>query len=127
MDKQTTNMIMKNSIDEKLKKDYVTKGFLSTGENPTQNSVIMYSVYLSNLPEGWNHKVIHHPSVDCVRQHFGINYGFENMIRWGLMFDCSKSKTSSGRHISMNKAYLMAKSNLSIGMVITDKKLKVAA
>ena len=114
---------MKNLIEEKLKKSYVTKGFLSSGENPTQNAVTMYSVYLTNLPEGWNEKVIYKPSVDRVREHFGIEYGFENMIRWGLMFDCSHSKTSSGRHISMNKAYLMAKSNLSMGMFITNKKL----
>lgn len=116
-------MKTENTIDERLKKSYVTKGFLSSGQSPTQNSVTMYSVYLSNLPEGWNHKVIYKPSVDMVRRHFGIEYGFENMIRWGIMFDCSHSKTSSSRHISMNRAYLMALSNISMGMIITDKKL----
>ena len=114
---------MKDFIEEKLKKSYVTKGFLSSGENPTQNAVTMYSIYLSNLPEDWDEKVIYPPSVQKVREHFGINYGFENMIRWGIMFDCSHSKTSSGRHISMNKAYLMSKSILSMGMIITNKKL----
>lgn len=96
---------MKNFIEEKLKKTYVTKGFLSTGENPTQQAVTMYSVYLTNLPEGWDEKVMYKPSVEKVREHFGINYGFENMIRWGIQFECSHSKTSSGRHISMNTAY----------------------
>mgnify|MGYP000067434995 CR=1 FL=1 len=114
---------MKNSIEEKLKRSHVTKGFLSSGENPSQNAVTMYSIYLTNLPEDWDEKVIYKPSVEKVRTHFGIDYGFENMIRWGIMFDCSHSKTSSGRHISMNKAYLMAKSNLSMGMFISDKKL----
>lgn len=114
---------MKNFIEEKLKKSYVTKGFLSSGENPSQNAVTMYSVYLSNLPEGWDENVIYTPSVNKVREHFGIDYGFENMIRWGLQFDCSHSKTSSGRHISMNRAYLISKSSLSMGMFISDKKL----
>jgi len=120
-------MKMKDSFEEKMKKDYVTKGFLSSRESPTQQAVTMYSVYLSNLPEDWDEKIIHIPSVDKVRQHFGITYGFENMIRWGLQFDCSHSKTSSGRHVSMNRAYLMAKSNLSMGMIITNKKLKMAS
>jgi hypothetical protein len=115
---------MKDFIEEKLKKSYVTKGFLSSGENPSQNAVTMYTIYLSNLPTYWDDKVMYKPSVDKVREFFGIDYGFENMIRWGLQFDCSHSKTSSGRHISMNKAYLMAKSNLSMGMFISDKKLK---
>jgi predicted glycosyl hydrolase (DUF1957 family) len=114
---------MENFIEEKLKKSYITKGFLSSGENPTQNAVIMYSIYLLNLPEGWNEEIIYKPSVDKVRQHFGVEYGFENMIRWGIQFECSRSKTSSNRHISMNKAYLMAKANLSMGMFITNKKL----
>jgi hypothetical protein len=118
---------MENFIEEKLKKSYVTKGFLSTGERPSQNAVTMYSIYLSNLPMGWDDKVMYLPAVDNVREHFGIDYGFENMIRWGLQFDCSHSKSSSGRHISMNKAYLMAKSNLSMGMFISNKRLKEAA
>jgi hypothetical protein len=116
---------MKDFIEEKLKKTYVTKGFLSSNDNPSQNAVTMYSVYLSNLPMDWNEKIVHIPTVDRVREHFGINYGFENMIRWGLQYECSNSKTSSKRHISMNKAYLMAKANLSMGMFISDKKLKM--
>jgi hypothetical protein len=115
---------MEDFIGEKLKKSMVTKGFLSSRDNPSQNAVVMYTIYLTNLPPNWRHEVVHIPSVGKVREFFGIDYGFENMIRWGLQFDCSHSKTSSGRHISMNKAYLMAKSNLSMGMFISHKKLK---
>jgi hypothetical protein len=116
---------MENFIDEKIKKSYVTKGFLSSGESPSQNAVTMYSIYFLNLPSDWkNEKVIYSPGVDKVREHFGVDYGFENMIRWGLQFDCSHSKTSSGRHISMNKAMLIAKSCISMGMFVTDKKVR---
>ena len=118
---------MKNSIEEKLKKSYVTKGFLSSKDRPSQNAVTMYSVYLSNLPTDWDEKIVHIPSVDKVREHFGVHYGFENMIRWGLSFDCSHSKSSSGRYLSMNKAYLIAKANLSMGMFISNKRLEMAA
>jgi hypothetical protein len=116
---------MKDFIEEKLKKTIITKGFLSSKDKPSQNSVIMYSIYLSNLPMGWDEMEIHTPSVDKVREYFGIDYGFDNMIRWGLHISKSRSKSSSGRYVSMNKAYLIAKSNLSMGMFISNKKLKM--
>jgi hypothetical protein len=115
---------MEDFVEEKLKKDYVTKGFLSSGESPTQNSVIMYTIYLNSLPEDWDINVVYKPGVDNVRKHFGVNYGFERMIMWGINFECSKSKTSNKRYKSMNKSYLISKSCISMGMIITDKKLK---
>jgi hypothetical protein len=107
------------------KKRIVTRGFLSTNDSPTQNAVTMYSIYLSNLPKGWNESVLNEESVKSVRDFFGVDYGFDRMIKWGMDFSCSRSKTSSKRYISMNKAYNMAKSLLSMGMVITNKKLNV--
>jgi hypothetical protein len=114
------------TIEERLKKDYITKGFLSSGESPSQNAVIMYTIYLNSLPENWDIKKEYKPGIQNVRDYFGIDYGFNRMIMWGIDFECSKSKTSNKRYKSMNKAFLMAKSIISMGVFISDKKLKVS-
>jgi hypothetical protein len=116
---------MKDFIEEKLKKTCITKGFLSSGESPSQNAVIMYTIYLNSLPENWDVSVEYEPAVKNVRDYFGVDYGFNRMIMWGVNFDCSNSKTSNKRYRSMNKAYLMARSIISMGVFISDKKLKV--
>ena len=115
------------TLDQKIKKNYVTKTFLSSGENCSHQAVIMFAVYLNNLPENWDERVLYTPAVTKVQEHFGVDYGFGNMIHWGINYDCRNSKTSSKRHTSMNKAYVLAKTLLNTGVYITDKKLKMAA
>lgn len=98
------------------KTKHLPKGFLSTNGNPTINSVVMYFIYLSNLPENWDVKKIHSPSVEKVRGHFGVKEGFEAMIGWGILHGCCKSKTSSGRHDSMSRAYVLAQGLIGAGV-----------
>jgi len=99
-----------------LKRTHLPKGFLSTNGKPTINSILMYFIYLSYVPNDWDEEKIHFPSVGKVRSHFGVEYGFENMIRWGIQHGCCKSKTSSGRHESMSKAYVLAQSLIGSGV-----------
>jgi len=99
-----TKTIMEN------KKQSLPNGFLSTDGKPTINSVVMYFIYLWTVPINWNLKELHLPSVEVVRQHFGVNYGFKLMIKWGISHGCTNSKTSSGRHHSMSEAFTLAKS-----------------
>jgi len=95
---------------------HLPKGFLSTNGNPTINSVVMYFIYLSHLPKGWDEKKVHLPSVERVRGHFGVKEGFEAMIGWGILHGCCKSKTSSGRHESMSRAFVLAQSLVGAGV-----------
>ena len=97
-------------------KSHLPKGFLSTNGNPTINSIVMYFIYLSTIPTDWDESKIHFPSIETVRSHFGVSYGFENMIRWGIQHGCCKSKTSSGRHESMSKAYVLAQGLIGAGV-----------
>jgi hypothetical protein len=123
----TNTNTMKNSvptIDERIVKKYVTSGFLSTSGKPTQNSVMMFTVYLQNVPKDYNGIRPHKPSVDKVREFFGVDYGFEEMIHWGMNPKCSNSKTSKGRHTTMSKAYSLGRL-LSESVIVSDKKLKV--
>ena len=102
------------------KRRHLPKGFLSKNGDPTINSVVMYFVYLRNLPIGWDIKVVNIDSVQKVRSYFGVDYGFENMIRWGLLHGCCKSKTSSGRHNSMSKSLILAQTLLGSGIQLSD-------
>jgi len=97
-------------------KEHLPKGFLSTNGNPTINSIVMYFIYLTSIPTDWDHTKVHLPSVEIVRGHFGVSHGFENMIRWGIQHGCCKSKTSSGRHESMSKAYVLAQGLIGAGV-----------
>lgn len=110
-------------LDKPVKKKRLPNGFLSQGCSPTHNSVISYMIYLPNLPEGWDITKLHQPSVEKVRRYFGVDYGFGTMLYWGINFSCSNSETSSNRYLSMNRAYLIAKSNLALGMIVTDIKI----
>lgn len=93
------------------------KGFLTSKGNPTNNAVTAYLVYLSFLPTGWNTKKVYQPAVDQVRKFFGVDYGFDVMIKWGIQHGCGISKTSSGRHESMSDAYTLARTLLGAKIV----------
>ena len=107
------------------KKDCLPKGFLSVKGNPTQNSLMMFFVYLSHLPQGWDHSIINKESVVKVREYFGWNKpcGFDVMIKWGISVACAKSKTSNKRYIAMSKAYHDARGMIGKGYVLTNIKL----
>jgi hypothetical protein len=98
------------------------KGFLSKKGEPTIQSVNMYVVYLLNRPENWDEvrMGINPNGLKSVRKFFKTDFGFETMILWGIQFNCSKSSSSYGRHISMNKSYILAKSLIGSGVVIND-------
>ena len=99
-----------------MKTQHLPKGFLSTNGNPTINSIIMYFVYLWNLPKDWNEQILNYEAVEKVRDHFGVSHGFGTMIRWGIQHSCCKSKTSSCRHSSMSQAYILSKSLIGSGV-----------
>jgi hypothetical protein len=107
-----------------MKKQVLPKRFLSINGNPTQNSIIMYVIYLTNLPLGWDINKIHKPSVDKVREFFGVDYGFDVMIKWGISIDCSHSKTSKKRYLAMFKSFHDSKGLIGKGYVISDVKIK---
>jgi len=114
---------MKNSVPLVEKRKHLPKGYLSMNGEPTSNSVNMYFIYLWFLPKDWNKTVVHKPSVDKVREYFGVNYGFENMIRWGILHGTCNSRTSSGRHVSMSKAHVIAQTMIGAGIKLSNIKL----
>ena len=101
-----------------LKRKHLPKGFLSRKDNPTMNAVNMYVIYLTWLPKGWNVKKLNKECVQKVRDHFKVDYGFGTMIQWGIQHSCCMSRTSSGRHTSMSKAYVLAQSLIGSGIVL---------
>ena len=101
---------------EVIKRKSLPKGFLSTNGNPTINAVMMFFIYWSYVPKDSNKNVVHLPTVEIVRRYFGVDYGFENMIRWGIQHGCCKSKTSSGRHSSMSQACTLAQGLIGAGV-----------
>lgn len=95
------------------KKSMFPKGFWSKKNKPTQNSLIMFFVYLSHRQEDWNEKKGRCPiGVQKTREYFGVDYGIECMLTWGINYNCKNSQTSDGRHYSMSLAY-----HDSLGMV----------
>jgi hypothetical protein len=106
------------------KQKQLPKGFLSVNGKPTINAIMMFFIYLSYLPKDWNKKDVNLDAVEIVRTHFGVDYGFENMIRWGINHGCCKSKTSSGRHNSMSQACIHAQGLLGAGVTIPDVPMK---
>jgi hypothetical protein len=103
----------------------ITKGFLSQRNNPTQNALMMFFVYLSCLPIGWVESEINEDAVNEVRRYFGWDFetGFDVMIKWGISVSCAKSSTSKGRYVAMSKSYHDAKGMIGKGYIYTDKKL----
>jgi hypothetical protein len=109
--------------DEVVEKKMVNKGFLSQKGKPTHNALMMYFIYLSNRPNGWNEeKGRCESAINEVRKYFGTDYGFECMITWGIQFGCKNSKTSDGRHHAMSLAYHDALGMVGQGYVFTTKK-----
>jgi hypothetical protein len=108
----------------KTKQRQLPKGFLSTKGNPTINAVMMFFIYWSYVPSDWNKKSVNIPAVEIVRRMFGVDYGFENMIRWGIDHGCCKSKTSSGRHNSMSQACVHAQSLIGAGVSLGDVPMR---
>ena len=108
------------------KKMIVPKGFLSQNNNPTQNALMMFFVYLSCLPMGWDIKNINEDSVNEVRRYFGWDFdtGFDVMIKWGISVSCAKSGTSKGRYVAMSKSYHDARGMIGKGYVYTPMKIK---
>jgi hypothetical protein len=116
-------MLNAGLVEETEKKPMLPKGFLSTNGIPTQNALMMYFVYLVHRKEDWNeNKGRCKYGVQKVREYFGVDYGFECMITWGLLHGCQNSKTSDGRYYAMTKAYRKALSLLG-NITYTDKKL----
>jgi hypothetical protein len=102
------------------KQKQLPKGFLSVNGNPTENAIMMFLIYLSFVPKNWNRGMVYRPAISIVRKHFGVDYGFENMIRWGINHGCCKSKTSSGRHNSMSRAHVLAQGLIGAGVHLSD-------
>lgn len=109
-----------------FKKPYLPKGFLSKNGKPTQNALMMFFIYLKNLPQGWDiMKGENSYAVNKVKDFFGWEHptGFGTMIHWGVHFSCSKSTTSDERYMAMSKAYHDAKGLVGKGYVLSDKKI----
>ena len=104
-------------------KKILPKGFLSSKDKPTQKSIEMFFVYLSNLPKNWDLKKLHKQSADNVRSYFGVDYGFEVMILWGININCARSSGSKGRYQSMSTAFNIAQGMLGQGVIFTDKRI----
>lgn len=104
------------------KKKTIAKGFLSHKGNPTQNALNMFHLYLSSLPAGWDHHIIHKESIDRVKKHFNWieETGFDVMIKWGINVSSARSKTSNKRYVAMSKAYHDAKGLIGKGYYWTD-------
>ena len=104
-------------------KQCLPKRYLSVGPNPTDKAIQMFFIYLKHVPESWNPKKLYYPAVEKVREYWGINYGFGAMIKWGLDFRCSKSKSSQQRCEAMTKAKEEALGWIGKGIVLTYVKL----
>lgn len=115
---------MKKKIILINKQKQLPKGFFSSNGAPTINAIMMFFVYLWFIPKGWDKSQIYLPAVAYVRNHFGIDYGCENMIRWGIQHGCCKSKTSSGRHSSMSQACTLAQGLIGAGVTISSIPMK---
>lgn len=103
-----------------MKQKQLPKGFLSTNGKPTFHSIMMFFIYFWYVPKDWNKEQVYLPAIPIVRKHFGVDYGFENMIRWGINHGCCKSKTSSGRHNSMSQACVLAQGLIGAGVQLSD-------
>ena len=112
-----------DNIRETIRKTMVPKGFLSSNDKPTQKAIEMFFVYLSNLPKGWDTKKINRESIEEVRNYFGVDYGFEAMLTWGITIGCAKSNTSKGRYEAMSVAFTIAQGMIGQGVVLTTKTL----
>ena len=102
------------------------KGFLSSGGFPTQNALMMYFVYLKNLPKGWDLTQVNQDAVSEVRSYFGWSYetGFAVMIKWGIDIHCGHSTTSDERHQAMSLSYHDALGMIGQGYILCLKPIE---
>lgn len=105
-------------------KQSLPKGFFSSNGKPTINAIMMMFVYLWFVPRDWDESKVYLPAVGYVRNHFGVDYGCENMIRWGIQHGCCKSKTSSGRHTAMSQALTHAQGLIGAGVTLSSIPMK---
>lgn len=106
-------------------KDILPKGFFSRKNKPTQNSLISYFIYLTFCPKDWDHKKTgkcNPEAIERVRSFFGVNYGFDCMLYWGINFACKNSKTSDGRYKAMALAYHDALGMIGKGYLYSNMK-----
>jgi hypothetical protein len=109
---------------KKQKSETLPKGFLSQNSKPTHNALMMFFIYLKHRPYGWDEKKGRNKfAVKKVREYFGVNYGFECMLTWGINFGCKNSETSDGRFKAMSLAYHGALGMLGQGYVYTSIKV----
>ena len=108
---------------KKEMKKIITKGFITKNGNPTNNAINMYFVYLYHLPKDWNMKKINQYGLQKVREFFGVDYGFDVMILWGINLGCAKSKTSKKRYECLSKALTLGEAMKGAGVVYSDKKI----
>jgi hypothetical protein len=99
------------------------KGFLSSGNQPTQRAVEMFFVYLSTLPDGWDIKKINKSSLEILRDYFNVDYGFSAMIMWGIKIGCAKSNSSKDTYEAMSTAFIIAKGMIGQKVKLTTKKI----
>lgn len=100
------------------------KGFWSKKGKPTQNALNMFFVYLKYRPDDWNEKKGRHKeSVKKVREFFGVDYGIECMLTWGIMFACKNSETSDERYHAMSLAHHDANGLIGKGYLLSTLTL----
>jgi hypothetical protein len=116
-------MIVIKIKSKKTKCDMLPKGFLSQKSKPTLNALMMFFVYLKHRPDGWDEKKGRNKfAIKKVREYFGVNYGFECMLTWGINFGCKNSETSDGRFKAMSLAYHDALGMIGQGYIFTSIK-----
>lgn len=106
-----------------MKTNRLPHGFLSMQENGSYEAIKMFMIYLKALPKGWDEKKLNDNAVKAVRDEFGVNYGFETMIKWGLSINPAKSHTSWKTHVAMSRALHDAKGLIAKGYYISPKKI----
>ena len=117
---QINILVEKKNKSEKM----LPKGFLSRNSKPTHNALMMFFIYLKHRPKDWNEKKGRNKfAVQKVREYFGVDYGFECMITWGINFGCKNSVTSDGRYKAMSLAYHDALGMIGQDYIFTSQKV----
>jgi hypothetical protein len=102
------------------------KGYWSRKGKPTQNALNMFFVYITNRPNDWDETKgkRHKDSLEKTRQYFGVDYGIECMLTWGIHFGCKNSETSDERYQAMALAHHDALGMIGKGYHLSIIKLK---
>lgn len=100
------------------------KGYWSRKGRPTQKALEMFFTYLTYRPKDWNEKKGRNKeALKKTREYFGVNYGIECMLTWGINFGCKDSETSSERYKAMTTAHDNALGMIGQGFYLNDLKL----